>query len=1271
MLRCRADVEEGDNFMGSLTKDLSFRIVKVISFLVIFVAGVVLGLAASAHVTRYFTSKTEIFFPTNYSLPTREKDCSSIRTCKKEDCLSIKSIVNPGYLTHSMTDKELFWRASLVPKKEEYPYKRVPKVAFMFLTRGPLPLSPLWDRFFRGHEELFSIYVHALPGYKLNVSRTSAFYGRQIPSQSIGQGSINIASPALQPSFSPKEMISLEDNSLPLYPPIDDVKLLRVSLLNVSESDSEYPRTMELVYLHEKLDESISMEEMTDDFGNGTLMDVQWGTITLADGERRLLANALLNFSNERFILLSESCIPIYNFRTVYKYLIYSAHSFVDSYDDPTRYGRGRYSRHMLPDIKLAQWRKGSQWFELNRALAVNIIADTKYYSLFRKYCKPSCYPDEHYLPTFLNMFHGPLNANRSVTWVDWSRGGPHPATYGRVDITEGFIQSIRNNGTVCLYNSQRRSVCHLFARKIPWILSSGIRAVVLGSSFGYRFALGVTVASGLVLHVSLVVKPGKEQTSLETQFDSGFLKQLKELITQVIKEEYSAGSSLPRTPPAARHHNQNYSLPCMKLDFPRWDEDDPSGWVSRAERFFRFHRTLEASRVDIASIHLEGEAVQWYDWFEASHGIPTWATFVEGLLVRFGPSAFEDVDANRARDWSERQLIGTFVEGLRPDIRREVKIYRPRTRVAVFSFARVQEEKLSEETRRTTRAFNRPNTGGNGSSSTPTRKTARLTQEELKEKTAKGIYWHCDEKWQRGHVCKQGKLLMIEPMVEQMALEMDNDEAAQEDEELIGGDDGKVTYTVHSLAGYSNPQTMKVNGLLKCQQVTVLIDTGSTNNFLDENIAKKFSIPTEDCEPIDVTLTDGGTLTCKSKCSNVKLAVQDQELRADLYLLPLGDYEVVLSIEWLRTLGDVLWNFSKLTMKFTLNEKRVTFCGRRGNVTTVSSHRMEHILKKTCKGYLLQLRSETTAMPEDSRLALAPLLSEFFDLFAEPNGLPPQRSHDHQIPLLPGSAPTNTEAAEEAFTKLKRAMTTTPVLALPNFTKTFIIESDASGIGIGVVLMQEGRPLAFTNKTLSPLHLKMSVYDKEMLAVAHAVTKWRPYLIGRRFLIRTDHRSLKYLLEQRISSMEQQKWVTKLLGYDYEIVYKKGVENLVADALSHIPEQAELHSISTPTWSTLEFIKEEQQRDPELQKIIQRLTHDLSSVPRYSLAVDHLRYKGRIILASHSTHKATVLQELHAAPSAGHSGFLRTYKHISKLFYWKWIKRDVKQFVAECKVCQ
>jgi hypothetical protein len=102
-------------------------------------------------------------------------------------------------------------------------------------------------------------------------------------------------------------------------------------------------------------------------------------------------------------------------------------------------------------------------------------------------------------------------------------------------------------------------------------------------------------------------------------------------------------------------------------------------------------------------------------------------------------------------------------------------------------------------------------------------------------------------------------------------------------------------------------------------------------------------------------------------------------------------------------------------------------------------------------------------------------------------------------------------------------------------------VECDASGNGIGVVLMQEGRPLAFESRPLKGRDLHKPIYEKEMMAILHALKKWHPYLIGRHFKVKTDHDSLKYFLEQRLSSEEQQKWVTKILGYDFEIVYKKG----------------------------------------------------------------------------------------------------------------------------------
>lgn len=108
---------------------------------------------------------------------------SRFQPCAQEPTNLESWIRPPSNLLHEMNDTELFWRASFVPKIKQYPFKRTPKIAFMFLTRGPLPLAPLWERFFKGNEKLHSIYMHSLPSYQPDFQPSSVFYGRQIPSQ--------------------------------------------------------------------------------------------------------------------------------------------------------------------------------------------------------------------------------------------------------------------------------------------------------------------------------------------------------------------------------------------------------------------------------------------------------------------------------------------------------------------------------------------------------------------------------------------------------------------------------------------------------------------------------------------------------------------------------------------------------------------------------------------------------------------------------------------------------------------------------------------------------------------------------------------------------------------------------------------------------------------------------------------------------------------------------------------------------------------------------
>jgi hypothetical protein len=196
----------------------------------------------------------------------------------------------------------------------------------------------------------------------------------------------------------------------------------------------------------------------------------RWGETSVVDAERRLLANALLDLSNERFVLISESCIPLHPLSAVHAYLTRSHHSFVGAFDDPGPHGRGRYRTALAPDVSVSQWRKGAQWFEMDRRLALFVVADGRYYPRFREVCRPPCYVDEHYLPTVLTI-EAPMSiANRSVTWVDWSRGGSHPAMFGADDVSKDFLERLagkkEKEKEKCMYNGQPGVVCSLFARK-------------------------------------------------------------------------------------------------------------------------------------------------------------------------------------------------------------------------------------------------------------------------------------------------------------------------------------------------------------------------------------------------------------------------------------------------------------------------------------------------------------------------------------------------------------------------------------------------------------------------------------------------------------------------------------------------------------------------------------------------------------------------------------------------------------------------------------
>ena len=116
---------------------------------------------------------------------------------------------------------------------------------------------------------------------------------------------------------------------------------------------------------------------------------------------------------------------------------------------------------------------------------------------------------------------------------------------------------------------------------------------------------------------------------------------------------------------------------------------------------------------------------------------------------------------------------------------------------------------------------------------------------------------------------------------------------------------------------------------------------------------------------------------------------------------------------------------------------------------------------------------------------------------------------------------------------------------------------------------MQKGQPIAFLSKALGPTHKHMSIYEKEFLALIMGVERWRPYLQRQEFVIKTDHKSLAYLNEQNLHSEMQRKAMTRLMGLQFRVVYRKGKENLAADALSRMGHLLALQAVSQvqPCW--------------------------------------------------------------------------------------------------------
>ncbi|GFV73112.1 hypothetical protein TNCV_3665291 [Trichonephila clavipes] len=267
-----------------------------------------------------------------------------------------------------------------------------------------------------------------------------------------------------------------------------------------------------------------------------------------------------------------------------------------------------------------------------------------------------------------------------------------------------------------------------------------------------------------------------------------------------------------------------------------------------------------------------------------------------------------------------------------------------------------------------------------------------------------------------------------------------------------------------------------------------------------------------------------------------------------------------------------------------------------------------------------------------------------------------------------------------EAFNSLKKALTSDPVLGMYDERASTEIHTDASGYGIGAVLVQiqnnVEKVIAYASRTLTKAEKNYSTTERECLAIVWATNKFRPYIFGKHFTVVTDHHSLCWLMNLKDPSGRLARWALRLQEHDFDVKYKTGKKHSDADALSRNPVEEETETpdkfLAVTTSMNLAM---EQKKDQDLAKL--KLLSNSSKNEEFRFIDGILCRKnfdpdGKLWLPVIPKHlRADILRHFNDVPTAGHLGFAKTYDRIRKRFYWPGMYRNVVRYVMHCRECQ
>ncbi|KAL8093144.1 hypothetical protein AgCh_035145 [Apium graveolens] len=607
---------------------------------------------------------------------------------------------------------------------------------------------------------------------------------------------------------------------------------------------------------------------------------------------------------------------------------------------------------------------------------------------------------------------------------------------------------------------------------------------------------------------------------------------------------------------------------------------------------------------------------------------------------------------------------------------------------------------------------------------------------------------------------------------------------------------------------------------ILNSVPVNVLFDSEASKSFISVNCVNIMQLMIEDLdEPLTIEVANKDKVPVKQFCPSCSLDISGYMFPVDLIPFELGDFDVILSMDWLSLHKANIEYKKKRVVMYTLDNKRISYQGQRQDRKFLSVMQAKRLMRQGCEAYLAHVVDTKKEIPILDEI---PIVRKFPDVFPEElSGLPPDREIEFSIDLIRGAEPVSkapyrmapmkmkelakqlqelldngiirpsvspwgasvlfvkkkdgksrrsrsasadcpseikrkaiegikvdpvkieavskweqpktpteirsflglagyyrrfvkdfskiaspltkltrknekfvwTEKCEESFQELKRRLVTAPVLALPDETGNFVIYSDASLKGLGCVLMQHDKVIAYASRQLKPHELKYPVHDLELAAIVFALKLWCHYLYGEKCDIYTDHKSLKYIFTQKDLNMRQRRWLELIKDYDCSINYHPGKANVVADALSR-KERLNMVNIAEELAQDLERMEIEIRVSGESQEQLYEVTFQpalIEKIKRYQEGVmeqesDMLtgeelctqkdsqglyRFSSRVWIPNVTELKNEVLQEAHNSRFSIHPGSTKMYQDLKRNSWWPGMKKDIANWVSRCHVCQ